>query len=191
MPDTCELLAKLGIKMWKLSGMVLSEAWKPYTAEHTASKEELNRGCIKLPDRFQQLGRPFSMQIDHRYIYSHLRGKASVPALARGSSEESLKQPICSCMKSHPYLLPDGTLMPCMPLSNCGLDKGMPNLRMIPLVEVLHSKSRFFDFVSITPEEMFRREDSECATCEYRFQCYCGCRVGRGLTSTAVSTDPI
>ena len=190
MPETCDLLANLGIKMWKLSGMVLSEAWKPYAAEHTASKDALNRGCIKLLDRFQQLGRPFSLQIDHRYIYSHRRGKASAPALERDSSEQSLKQPVCGCMRSHPYLLPDGTQMSCMPLSNCGLDKGMPNLREIPLVEALNARSRFFEFVSITPEEMFRREDSECVSCEYRFQCCGGCRARAYGSGSLYGPDP-
>ncbi len=190
MPDTCELLAQLGVKMWKLSEMALSEAWKTYAAEHTASKDELNRCYLKLLDRFQQLGRPLSLQIDHRYIYSARLGKASALALQGDASVQSLKRPVCSCMKFHPYLLPDGTLMPCMPLSNCGLDKKMPNLRKISLVEVLSSRSSFFDFISITPEEMFQRENSECASCEHRFQCCGGCRARAYGNGNLYGPDP-
>ena len=177
LPATCELLMELGIEKWKLAEVLVSRAWRKYAADHTASRDELNQGYLKLLERFQTLGRPFSLQIDHRYSYNLQSGKASAPALQREASELALKQPVCQCMRYHPYLLPDGTLMPCMPLANCGLDKEMPNLRDVPLVEILNSQSKFYDFISITPEEMFRRADSECATCEYRFQCCGGCRA--------------
>ena len=141
-------------------------------------------------ERFQSLGRPFQLQIDHRYIYDPQSGKASAPVLLRKASETSLKLPVCGCMRLHPYLLPDGTLMPCMPLSNCGLDKVMPNLRDVPLVEVLSSRSRFFDFISITPEEMFHHTDSECVTCEFRFQCCGGCRALAYAAGNLYGPDP-
>lgn len=189
MPETCDLLAELGVQNWKLAGVVDSNAWKPYAAEHTASTREINNAYLKLLDHFQRLGRPFSLQLDYRYWYSSRLGKALSPALMK-ASENSLKQPVCTCMRLHPYLLPDGTLMPCMPLSNCGLDKAMPNLREIPLVEALSSRSKFFDFISITPEEMFQRGECECASCEYRFQCCGGCRARAYAGGNLYGPDP-
>ncbi len=191
LPATCELLMELGIRKWKVAEVSDSKAWRKYAAEHGASRDLLNRGYLKLLERFQTLGRPFQLQIDHRYIYDPRSGKASALALQREASEMSLKQPVCQCMRLHPYLLPDGTLMPCMPLSNCGLDHAMPNLLNVPLVEILSSRSNFFDFISITPEEMFQRGDCECSSCEYRFRCCCGCRARAYAGGNLYGPDPI
>ncbi len=191
LPATCELLMELGIRKWKVAEVSDSRAWREYAAAHgIVSREALNRGYLNLLERFQSLGRPFQLQIDHRYLYDPQRGKATAPVLLREMAEMSLKQPVCMCMRLHPYLLPDGTLMPCMPLANCGLDREMPNLRDVPLVDVLSSKSRFFDFISITPEEMFRRADSECASCEFRFQCCGGCRARAYAAGNLYGPDP-
>lgn len=190
MPETCELLAKLGIKSWKLSEISNSGAWKSYALEHGASQDELNHCYLQVLECFQQLGRPFSLQIDHRYIYSTKNGKASALALLGDESGNCLEQPVCSCMRLHPYLLPDGTLMPCMPLSNCGLDRKMPNLRNTSLIEILSPQSKFFNFISITPAEMFKREKSVCKNCEYRFKCCGGCRARAYAAGNLYGPDP-
>ncbi len=177
MPDTCALLAELGVRNWKISEISKSNAWEQYAQEHTASQKEVNNCYLQILDRFSQLGRPFALQLDHRYLYSTRTGKATALANHGDAEGKSLKQPICSCMRLHPYLLPNGTLMPCMPLSNCGLDHEMPNLLKTPLCEILSDESKFFDFISITPEEMFAKNNSQCGTCEYRTICCGGCRA--------------
>ncbi len=189
LPATCELLMELGVRKWKVAEVSDSRAWRPYAADHTASREALNRGYVKLLERFQALGRPFQLQIDHRYMYDPRTGKAFAPAL-QGGTDMSLQQPVCVCIRLHPYLLPDGTLMPCMPLSNCGLDQQMPNLRNVTLSEVLSSKSEYFKFISLTLAELYQREECECASCEYRFQCCGGCRARAYAGGGLYGADP-
>ena len=189
LPATCELLTELGIQKWKVAEVSDSRTWRTYAADHTASPEALNQGYVKLLERFQELGRPFQLQIDHRYMYDPRIRKAFAPAV-QGGTELSLQQPVCMCMRLHPYLLPDGTLMPCMPLSNCGLDQEMPNLRNVTLPEVLSSKSEYFKFISLTVAELYQREECECATCEYRFQCCGGCRARAYTGGGLYGADP-
>ena len=46
LPATCELLADLGIRNWKLSPMIESKAWEKYSAEHTAATDEIITSVI-------------------------------------------------------------------------------------------------------------------------------------------------
>ncbi len=190
MPQTCELLARLGVRTWKLSKIVDSVAWRPYAKDHDISREELNACYLALLDVFERLGRPFSLQLDHRYIFNAASGRAYLPALVGDGRVESIKRPVCSCMRQHPYLLPDGTLMPCMPLANCGLDRNMPNLLEVPLVEVLKPESKFFNFISMTPEQMFAQGNSTCASCKYREVCCSGCRARAHAAGDILGPDP-
>ena len=190
MRQTCALLADLGISGWKLSKIVNSAAWQPYAAEHGISREELNRCYLDLLEEFERRGRPFSLQLDHRYLYRAGSRSVAYPAHHGDGTPQSLKRSVCSCMREHPYLLPDGTLMPCMPLANCGLDREMPNLRQVPLVEILKPHSKFLDFISVTPEEMFAREPSACARCQHRFECCGGCRARAYAAGNLYGPDP-
>lgn len=190
-PDTCALLHQLGIRAWKLSGMSASGAWLDYAAEHSASGNELSQCYVKTLNRFQELGRPFSLQMDHRYACTKAGEKGCSPAVHGDGSEQALKRPVCSCARLHPYLLPDATLMPCMPLANCGLDGRMPNLKENRLTEILKRGTEFFDFISITPEELFQRQEKgKCASCEHRSQCCGGCRAKAYGAGDLFGADP-
>ena len=88
-----------------------------------------------------------------------------------------LNLPVCGCMRLHPYLLPTGTLMPCMPLSNCGLDEEMPNLLRTPLREVLQPGSALFRLADMRVRDLFAKRPDKCARCEHRLECRGGCRA--------------
>lgn len=189
-PDTCELLHQLGVKVWKLSGMSDSGGWLRYADEHSITTADLNRCYLETLDRFESLGRPFTLQMDYRYVYMRRNDKAIAPAVHGDGSARSLRRPVCSCARLHPYLLPDATLMPCMPLSNCGLDAGMPNMKTSRLVNVFRPGTEFFDFISMTPEEVFARQDGDCPSCEHRLECCGGCRARAYGTGELFGPDP-
>lgn len=180
LPATADLLAELGVRNWKLSPMVANGAWKPYAAEHSATRAEIVDAAVALLERFEALGRPFSLQIAHFYAFDKSKGRAFEPAAhgACGLSEERvLNLPVCGCMRMHPYLLPTGTLMPCMPLSNCGLDEEMPNLLRTPLREVLQPGSALFRLADMRVRDLFAKRPDKCARCEHRLECRGGCRA--------------
>ena len=80
-------------------------------------------------------------------------------------------------MHQHPYLLPDGTLMPCMPLANCGLDSKMPNLLKTPLVEVLQPGSELYALSDMRLGDFLQTHAQECNQCEHKYTCKGGCRA--------------
>jgi len=175
MPATCQLLADLGIKGWKLSGMAKNGAWLKY-AEKTATDEELYDCFLSILKKFTELKRPFSLQMEQCYYYDKDTDTAS-DVCCRTCTDTALNVPVCSSIRLHPYLLPDGTLMPCMPLSNCGIDRKMPNLLEIPLTQALKPGSALFELSSMTVAEMFQKHPSKCTDCQYRFKCRGGCRA--------------
>ena len=190
MPQTCELLAELGIRGWKLSQIMRSAAWQPYAAEHGISRDELNQCYKNLLKTFERLGRPFSLQLDHRYFYHAGSARVSYPAHQGDGTQQMLKRCVCSCMREHPYLLPDGTLMPCMPMANCGLDHEMPNLKDVSLTEILKPESKFFDFISLTAQELFDRTPQSCAQCPHRLVRCGGCRARAYEAGNLYGPDP-
>ena len=177
LPATCELLTELRIHNWKLSPMIESKAWEKYAAEHTANSEEIIAASVALLEKFEALNRPFNLQLAHYYVYEKSKNKAFALAFSGENSEKALKLPLCSCMRQHPYLLPDGTLMPCMPLANCGIDSQMPNLLKTPLVEVLQPGSALYALSDMRLGDFLENHAKECNDCEYKFTCKGGCRA--------------
>ena len=176
-PATCELLTDLRICNWKLSPMIKSKAWEKYSAEHTATAEDIIKASVALLEKFEELNRPFNLQIAHYYVYEKNKNKAYAPSFAGQNNEKALKMPLCSCMRQHPYLLPDGTLMPCMPLANCGIDDKMPNLLKTPLVEVLQPGSALYALSDMRLGDFLDNYAEECKQCEYKYICKGGCRA--------------
>ena len=190
LPATCELLADLGIRNWKLSPMIESKAWEKYSAEHTASTDEIITSSVALLEKFEALNKPFSLQIAHYYVYEKSADKAYALAFAGENSEKALKNPLCSCMRQHPYLLPDGTLMPCMPLANCGLDDQMPNLLKTPLIEVLQPGSALYKLSDMRLGDFLQTHAQECKQCEYKYTCKGGCRACAKQCGNLYGPDP-
>ena len=177
LPATCELLTELMIHNWKLSPMIESKAWEKYSAEHTANSEEIIAASVALLEKFEELNKPFNLQIAHYYVYDKNADKAYALAFSGENSEKALKLPLCSCMRQHPYLLPDGTLMPCMPLANCGIDGEMPNLLKTPLVEVLQPGSALYTLSDMRLGDFLENHAQECNDCEHKYTCKGGCRA--------------
>ena len=190
LPATCELLTNLGIRNWKLSPMIESKAWEQYSAEHTATTDEIIASSVALLEKFEELNKPFSLQVAHYYVYEKSADKAYALAFAGENSEKALKLPLCSCMRQHPYLLPDGTLMPCMPLANCGLDSEMPNLLKTPLIEVLQPGSELYALSDMRLGDFLQTHAQECNQCEYKYTCKGGCRACAKQCGNLYGPDP-
>jgi len=173
---TYELFKELGIDIWKFSVMQESKAWSKHSQEHGLSSEILAYDTYTaLLRRFTQDNRPFMLQIGGIYLFD---GQKSHCLVKRGNGkEECATNPLCSCARIHPYLLPDGTLLPCMPMSNCEFEADMPNVFKQPLEAILSKNSDYFNFISMSVKDMFEKHPSPCSTCEHRYVCLGGCRA--------------
>lgn len=177
LPATCELFAELGIRNWKLSPIMEGKAWARYSAEHTANMEDIISGAMMLLEKFEELDRPFNLQISHFYYYDTRAGKAKALVFGHSEGDSSFKLPVCGCMRQHPYLLPNGTLMPCMPLSNCGLDVQMPNLLKTPLSKVLQPGSALYELTGMSWGGLLEKHPGPCSECPHKAICRGGCRA--------------
>lgn len=173
---TYELLKELDIDVWKLSTMQESKAWSKYSQMHGLPAEDLAYDTYtSLLKHFTLDQRPFLLQIGGIYLFDGQ--KSLCPAKRGNGNEESAASPLCSCARIYPYLLPDGTLLPCMPMSNCEFEMNMPNVFKQPLRAILGNDSDYFNFISMSVKDMFEKHASTCSSCEYRYTCLGGCRA--------------
>jgi radical SAM protein with 4Fe4S-binding SPASM domain len=153
-----------------------------------ASGLEAYDAYLALLRRFDSDKRPFLLQLGGVYLFD---GETARCPMSRGDGGDScLDSPLCSCAAIIPYLLPDGALLPCMPMANSDFEKAMPNVFETPLEQALAPGSSYFDLVSMSVRQMFERHPSKCRDCERRLTCLGGCRAYALRAGNLYGPDP-
>ena len=105
-------------------------------------------------------------------------GRRFIPFVRPCADAEGLERPSCLTCRLHPYILPDGRLLPCAPLTGTFMEADMPNLRDTALADIYsRPEDPFFKLVSIRSSEVIAGNEA-CRGCEHRFECGGGCRAG-------------
>ncbi|MDR3336056.1 MAG: radical SAM protein [Treponema sp.] len=175
---TYELLKDLGVDCWKTSAVFDSEEWGKQKNE-TLNAETLYGWYIELAKRYIDEGQIMDIQLDgffggdkngKRYI-PYVKSLPPAPDPAAGLAGYS-----CLSCRVHPYLLPDGRLLPCPPFTGTFVEQDMPNLRDAALGDIFSQREgRFFSVVNIRAGEVIGHNE-DCGLCEHRVECRGGCR---------------
>jgi radical SAM protein with 4Fe4S-binding SPASM domain len=175
-----DLLKELGVHSWKTGAVFDSEEWRKQ-GEEALDTETLYRRYRELVKRYLGDGQPLDIQLDG-FFGGYKNGKRfipyvkSLPPAEAGDPAASLAQYSCRSCRVHPYLLPDGRLLPCPPFTGTPLEQDMPNLRDTAIGEIYSEKeNRFFSLVNIRAGDVIAHHE-ECQSCEYRMECQGGCR---------------
>jgi MoaA/NifB/PqqE/SkfB family radical SAM enzyme len=148
-----ELLRELGVNSWKTGAIFDSEEWSRQESE-TLNTETLYHHYMELIKRYIGDGRPLDIQLEG-FFAGFKNGKRYIPyvkSLPPGSSsaDSFSRQHSCFSCRVHPYLLPDGRLLPCPPFTGSFAEGDMPNLRDTTLAEIYSQKENdFFSLVNI------------------------------------------
>ena len=177
MADTLRLLSEKGVSAWKISGVGDAGKWLETDGTENLSIEEIFECYLDLLGAFVSLGRPLTIQMGGFYIYNKASGVESSPygGFGEKSRERVLKRYSCNACRFIRYLLPDGTLLPCISMTGTEVHNRMPNVRSLGLVEALKDPS-LWEIVSIKVGELVER-NRECAECEHFGGCTLGCRT--------------
>lgn len=177
MGDTLRLLTEKGVRAWKLSGVGDSGKWLETGGAENLSIEETFECYLDLLKTFLSLGRPLSIQMGGFYIFSKRSGMEGSPygAFDEKLRESSLKQYACNACRFIRYMLSDGTLLPCLPMTGTPVHKNMPNVRSRGLIEALRDPS-LWEIASVKVGDLVER-NKECAECEHLGKCTLGCRA--------------
>lgn len=175
--DTYEILKELGIEFWKTSLVFEAGKWKE-AGEKNIGDEVLYEAYLRLIARYVQDGAPFFIQLDG--FYSGKKGDPSVYEIPyERKCDEKTVQKTSSCLmcRIHPYLLPDGTFLPCASMTDSNIEGDMPNLKKCTISEIYRNdENPFFRLSNIRISEVLE-SNQECKSCEFRYECGGGCRA--------------
>lgn len=173
---TYDLLQSVGIDNWKLSLIHESGEWKEQSDQKKVSTKELHEYYNALILKHKQTGSPFGLQLDGYFMKRKNREYHS-PFVQYDGTEACLDKLSCTTCNIMPYLLPDGTLIPCPAMTDLPMTGSMPNLLEPRLVDALNDqKSAFSQFVNLRVKDVLAKNE-QCGACQYKLQCGSGCRA--------------
>jgi radical SAM protein with 4Fe4S-binding SPASM domain len=175
---TYELFKDIGVNAWKTGAVFNSEEWREQGQEALDTKI-LYRHYRELIQRYMDDGQPMVLQLDGSFR-GNTSGEKSIPYVKplppADAKDAALTQHSCLSCRIHPYLLPDGRLLPCPPFTGASLEQDMPNLRDAAISEIYSKKENpFFSLVNIRAGDVIAHNE-ECGICEHRLECRGGCR---------------
>lgn len=189
LPETYERLKELSVDYWKTSLIFPAGKWKEQMLRRIETKE-LYSAYLKLIEGYIADGAPFSLQLDGFFACPKKEVENWFSPYVRKGDFTPKENLCCTTCRIQPYLLPDGTLLPCATMTDSIVEGEMPNLQKETLAGIYQSPEHaFFKLVNMRTADVLER-DAKCRTCSFVKKCRGGCRAmslaeGRGLYSHA------
>lgn len=184
---TYDLMKTLAISGWWLAPPVEIGNWRGSTTG--ISSEEMVETCGLILNRWLDDGRPINLKL---WRFGHFRNPRSTEGNNKGCDPLPQYSPEdwnCSGTHFRPYLLPEGTLLPCSGYTDTSIMGAMPNLLKQDLTEVW-TNSILRRLADIKKRDIQARNEL-CADCDLFKYCGAGCRVlALSLTSDLMNKDP-
>jgi len=162
--DIYPVLKDIGVSSWRISTPQNMGNWK-----NENSKLPI-LSCMNLynsiVDMWRSDKKPFKLKIGSFFNSEH-HSRTSLDLL---SFEEEYA---CEAMRLSPYILPDGTLLPCTGFTGSDLQKKMPNLLQTPLKKALNDPQ--FRKILDTKKGDLLKQNLNCIQCNNLPNCGLGC----------------
>ena len=184
---TYDLLKELAVDGWWLAPPVEIGHWRQ--TDSAVSLEDMVQICTRLMKRWLADDRPFALKL-WRFGFYPGRGngtEAETSCVTKPFTPESWN---CAGTHNRPYLLPDGTLLPCGGYTGTNLLDKMPNLWREPLTRAW-SNPALRSICDLKKRDVMARNES-CIQCGFFGECGAGCRVV-ALTDTGdlLAKEPV
>lgn len=180
--DTYRLVRDIGADAWKISMVVpIGEATSHIKSAPAVCCDEY----IDMLRQYRADGNPFRLFFMEGVVQGASGGGFSFWENECGGGDFE-KRLSCAKARKRPYVLPDGTLLPCIGFSSSYQEQFMPNLLNTPLGEIYCSADSVFRrLVDIKACEVIEHNE-ECIKCEYRLKCCGGCRADAADTHPGI-----
>lgn len=174
--ETYELMKSLKVEYWKTSLTFPAGKWKEQLSR-TIEVPELYEVYLQIIERYIADGAPLAIQLDGFFACRKHDGKNwSSPYKKEVSKSCETDELCCGTCRVHPYLLPDGTLLPCATMTDSEIEADMPNLLEETIREIYRNPDHpMFRVANMRTKEIMEKNE-DCAICEYRSWCQGGCR---------------
>ncbi len=174
--DTYDLLKDLDIQYWCVCPPVKTGNWSDALTSVSLDQEVLAYEPVL--DRWIRDKRPFGIKLGG--LFSDRKDGASEQdkGATRAYTPNSCDCGIC---QEQPFLLPDGTLLPCPGYVDTALQAQMPNLYREPFIKAW-SNSAIRKLADLKKQDLLVR-NNECRSCKLFGECGMGCRSSALLTT--------
>ena len=172
---TYELLHSFGVKFWKMSPAMNVGNWQQEQGKHDLSIKQLFETYLDMIRLHRKNEAPFGLMLGGLYYQSPGSKKYVIPYFKTDGTEAALQQVACRSCRVNIYIMADGKLLPCIPMTGSALEQDMPSVFETPIAQAL-AGSRFFDRIDTKVRDVFQNNE-KCASCEHRLRCGGGCRA--------------
>jgi radical SAM protein with 4Fe4S-binding SPASM domain len=173
--QTYELLKSLDISSWKISPVINVGNWEQEQGQYDIPIKHLYDTYLQLIKKHHNDGAPFALMLEGFYYCAAASDTYIIPMVKYDGTEKALRQTVCRSCRINPYIMADGKLLPCIPMTGTYMENDMPNLLTTTITEAL-SESHYFHIIDTRLEKLLR-ENHECDACEYKLRCGMGCRA--------------
>lgn len=174
--DTYQLLVQYGVSKWKTSLVYETDRWKESGCTTDLSLEELYEEYLQIIAMNREAGFPIAIQLDGFIDCQKGSGEYSIPYERFDGSNDCLEKNSCITCRCHPYLLPNGKLIPCASMTE-QFSSTASDLTQTTLSDVYSDmQSDFFGLTNMKVRDVMEHNE-DCRTCEYKYQCGGGCRA--------------
>jgi len=175
MGETYELLKSLGVHRWKMSPAMDVGNWQEEQGRYAIPMDELYAAYLDLIKLHQRDDTSIALMLGGFYYGKQHSKDYLIPLIKFDGTESSLRQVACRSCRLNLYIMADGKLLPCIPMTGSAVEPEMPNLMESTIVQAL-SNSRLFDRIDTRVEQVLAN-NPECAKCDHRLRCGGGCRA--------------
>ncbi len=171
--DTYELMKGIGVTSWKVSFVFpIGEAVSGVPSAPAVTCGEY----LELLKRYREDGNPFDLNLLEGAVKGHRGGGFSYWENDKNDVDNQ-RRVSCGLCRNRPYLLPDGTLVPCIGWVSTPVQKHLPKLPQIRLSEIYAQPDSYFrKLVGIRVADI-TEHNPECSQCEHKLTCGGGCRA--------------
>lgn len=185
MDATYNVLKGLDIQSWRIAPPQEMGNWRGSVTQ--LSFEEQDQVYAPLLKRWLADGKPFDIQLG---AYFNDKGRDS-PEPRKPSQVRYISEAYdCGTCRENPYLLPDGTLLPCPGYTDTVLQNRMPNILLDGLSKAW-SESLLRSIANLKKTALLAK-NVECCHCDLFEECGMGCRASAVVkTGDLMAKDPL
>lgn len=167
--DTYRLMKELDVDFWRVSDVVNTGNWKKTQNTEVKTARLLN-AYLDLIAQMKRDGMPFRA-VKLAGCFHATGGNYTLPALGGCGTKAQEGERLCEASKLFPHLLPDGRLLPCMPMCGTEMEEKAPNILTggYDIKRALND-SPLAQYMAYTYRDVFEHE-AECAACPHKYLC--------------------
>lgn len=167
--DTYQLMKDLDVDYWRVADVVNTGNWKK-TQNTEVRASALLDAYVDLIGQMKRDGMPFrAVKLAGCF---HASGDSyTLPALGGCGTKAQENEHLCEASKLFPHLLPDGRLLPCMPMCGTEMEEHAPNILSgeYDIAKALID-SPLGKYMQYTYRDVFLHEE-ECRSCPHKYKC--------------------